>query len=118
MQIISRMLDQEVLVIEVGLSRIDASNSKLFRERLYDALMTNKKVLLCLGAVEFMDSSGLGVIISCQKRVREYDGDLRIAEPSIAVMGLFKLMRLDRLFQIYSSKLEAMNSFKNVPILK
>jgi anti-sigma B factor antagonist len=61
--------------------------------------------------VHFVDSSGLGAILSLSKRAAEAGGDVKLCEMTKPVRTLFELVRMHRILEIYSSVEEAMESF-------
>jgi anti-sigma B factor antagonist len=61
------------------------------------------KIVLDLSKVDFVDSIGLGVIVSALKRVRGRNGDLIVAGPAPRVRALFELTRLDEIVELYAS---------------
>jgi anti-sigma B factor antagonist len=63
----------------------------------------NARIVLDLSGVEFVDSIGLGVIVSALKRVRAHDGDLVVAGTIPRVQSLFTLTRLDQIIEMYPS---------------
>ncbi len=60
------------------------------------------KIVLDLSKVDFVDSIGLGVIVSVLKRVRSRNGDLIVAGPAPRVRALFELTRLDEIVELYA----------------
>jgi len=56
----------------------------------------------------YIDSSGLGVLVSLSKRVREHGGELRLAGLNQDLRTLFELTRLDTLFRISDSRAAAL----------
>ncbi|AWH96473.1 STAS domain-containing protein [Dietzia psychralcaliphila] len=63
----------------------------------------SRRVVVDLSATEFIDSSGLGALISGLKAARQAGGDLRIAAPNTQVRSVLKLTRLDRVLTAYES---------------
>lgn len=59
----------------------------------------------------YIDSSGLGVLVSVSKKIREAGGELRLASLSEDLQTLFELTKLDTLFQIRDDLEEALASF-------
>ncbi len=53
-----------------------------------------------LSEVDYMDSSGLGVLIDALRKIRELGGSLELASPQAAVLKVLKITRLDQLFTI------------------
>jgi anti-sigma B factor antagonist len=61
------------------------------------------RIVVDLSGVPFMDSSGLGALISCLKSAREASGDLRIVSPSTQVAMVLTLSNVDKILTPYES---------------
>lgn len=59
----------------------------------------------------YIDSSGLGALVSMSKRVRQAGGDLRLAGLNEDLRSLFELTKLDTLFAIFATPGEAAAGF-------
>src|ERR1700693_5630261 len=59
-----------------------------------------RKILLNLGAVTYIDSSGLGNLVSGCIRVRMYDGELKLLNPSDKVNKVLQITKLSSVFEI------------------
>ena len=70
-----------------------------------------RKFLIDCSQTGYIDSSGLGVLVSLAKRVRELGGELRIAGLNEDLRSLFELTKLDSLFQISPTAEEALAGF-------
>lgn len=96
---------------------IDASVSTAFKGRFSDLISEgNNLFLLNLSQVDFMDSSGLGAMISILKTLKLNNGDIVICEVTNPVLNLLKLTRMNSVFKICSSEqegLESLNAIKN-----
>lgn len=100
----------EIVVVTPLEKRIDASSATDFKQKLIDwILQGHKRILLDLSHVDFIDSSGLGAIVSCLKTIGT-DGDLVICGIRDTVMSLFQLTRMNRVFQIFLSQDEAVRA--------
>ena len=66
-----------------------------------------RKLVINLEAVTFMDSSGVGVMIAAQRRAHQYNGTVVLCGPSKGVSLTLQMVRLDKLFNIYSTQPEA-----------
>jgi len=98
----------DVLVVLPREKRIDASVSTGFKGKMVDWInQGNRRIILDLSHVDFIDSSGLGAIISSLKTIGS-DGDLVICGVRETVMSLFRLTRMNRVFQIFTSEQEAL----------
>lgn len=89
--------------------RIDASSATLFKGLVIDIINRgNFLIVLDLSEVDFIDSSGLGAIVSIFKTIGNR-GDLALCNAQGAVMSLFKLTRMNKVFQIFTSEDEAVS---------
>lgn len=107
--------DEQVLdtaVLEVQAESLDAATSKSFRSDIQERLRGQKKVVLDLSKVAFIDSSGLGALISFLRQLSTSGGDLKLCGLRPPVRALFELVRMHRLFSIYNSREEAIRAFQ------
>jgi anti-sigma B factor antagonist len=96
-----------VLVVKPMDKRIDASSATAFKAKIADCIQGGgQRIVLNLSEVEFIDSTGLGAIVSSLKAMGG-EGDLVICCPRETVMNLFRLTRMNRVFQILPSEEEA-----------
>ena len=105
MQIATRIVDG-VLILTPLNRRIDAHMAAAFRAALIDRIDAGaRRIRVDLQQVEFMDSAGLGALVSALKRIGR-DGELTICAPRPAVRSMFELTRLDRLMPIVDGELD------------
>jgi anti-sigma B factor antagonist len=100
-----------VLVVELREVSLDASNVREFRDAAQAVMQDQTRVVLDMTGVKFVDSSGLGALISCLRQVNGRKGDFRLCSMSKTVRALFELMRMHRVFNIHDSRDEAVRSF-------
>lgn len=86
---------------------VDLSNASLLDEKIAEADRGQKDVLLDLERLEFIDSTGLTVIVRLGKRVKERGGELAMAIAKPSIRKLFSITALDKQFRIYDSVAEA-----------
>jgi anti-sigma B factor antagonist len=102
--------ENDILIIHPDIQRLDASVAVSFKAKMADFINGgNKSIILNLSGIEFIDSSGLGSIVSSLKLIGK-NGDLLLCGINRNVMSMFKLTRMDRVFQIFSSEYEAISS--------
>lgn len=88
------------LVITPMERRIDAHVAPAFRAHLLERIDQGaKRLVIDLARVEFMDSSGLGALVSALKRLGR-DGELQVSALTPAVRSMFELTRLHRVIPI------------------
>jgi anti-sigma B factor antagonist len=99
-----------ILIVKPSEKRIDASVATDFKGKMIDWINTGeKRIILNLAEVDFIDSSGLGAIVSSLKAIGN-NGDLVICGISDTVTTLFSLTRMNRVFQIFSTEEEALKA--------
>lgn len=101
-----------ILVFVPRVDFLDASNREEFREALEALIEPGVLMAVDLSAVRFVDSSGLGVLMSALKKIRAQGGDgvaCRIEKP---VKQLFNLVRLDRVMQDFPDRESAVAALK------
>lgn len=105
MEIVQRD-DGKVLVATTHATRVDARVASDFKQQLLALVAARPRVVLDLSEVDFIDSSGLGAMVAVLKQL-DGRGDLVIAGLRPAVMNLFKLTRMDRVFRLYGAASDA-----------
>ncbi|MEO8382985.1 MAG: STAS domain-containing protein [Acidobacteriota bacterium] len=99
--------DDGVAILTVMDNRIDARMAPELRRVVMEAVdRGNDRVTLDLTHVDFVDSSGLGMIVTILKLVGR-KGDLALCGAREGVLDLFRLTRLDRVFRLYPTSTEA-----------
>jgi len=83
---------------------IDLASAPELRSRLADATQdTPARVVLELSELDFIDSTGLGVLVGTLRRVRATGGDIRIAGARAGIERVFSVTGLDRVFGLFES---------------
>ena len=90
--------------------RLTMVSAKAFRETVTAEIGrgSGEIVVVDLSQTEFVDSSGLGALVSCLKTARQSGGDLRLAAPSEQVTMVLGLTNLDRVLRPRPSVDEAL----------
>lgn len=100
----------DLLIVTPLDNRIDASVAPDFKGNLHVLINDGAlRIVLDLTHVEFIDSSGLSVLISILKSLSG-KGELMICSICNTVMTLFKLTRMDRIFKIYDTVEDAIKN--------
>ena len=104
---IKRLEGQVAVVIPEG--RLDLASASEFKQALNDAVNAGDRILVVdLSKVPFVDSSGLGALISGMKATRLAGGDLRIAQVGEQARLILELTTLDKVMKLYSTVEEAL----------
>jgi len=99
------------LVIELLIKSLDARTNKDFRWEIEKKLESQRQVVFDLTSLTFIDSSGLGTLLSCLRQVTASGGDLKLCALTPQVRAVFQLVRMHRLFDIYNTRDEAVQAF-------
>jgi anti-sigma B factor antagonist len=70
-----------------------------------------RRILIDFSRTGYIDSSGLGALVSISKRIREAGGELRLAGLNEDLRSLFELTKLDTLFTISETPQQALAGF-------
>jgi anti-sigma B factor antagonist len=87
---------------------IDVYTAPKLREKLINLVEEGSHHLIIdMEAVEFLDSTGLGVLVGGLKRVRPHDGWIDLVCTQGRILRIFRITGLSRVFSIYDSVAEA-----------
>lgn len=98
-------------VLHVKEKRLDAHNSPELNEQILKLLNSGEnKLIIDLDEVYFVDSSGLGVLLSGFKNAASHDGSFVLTGLQTQVRSMFELTRLHRVFTISPTLKEALET--------
>jgi len=101
-----------VAVIELG-GEVDVYTSPRLKQEMVDLLNRGLvNLVVDLNGVEYLDSTGLGVLIGGLKRAREREGDLRLICDNMRILRIFEITGLTKIFDIDRSEAEALDKLK------
>lgn len=100
----------DVLIVTVD-GQLVVTNRQEFKQAILDAVEQGVKLVVAdFTASGYIDSSGLGALVSLSRRLREAGGDLRLVGLNDDLRTLFELTRLDALFPLYASRADALGA--------
>src|SRR5580658_6532165 len=83
---------------------VDVYSAPRLREKLVELVSQGKhQIIVDLDGVDFLDSTGLGVLVGGLKRVRSHDGDLGLVCNQPRILKVFEITGLTKVFDIYPS---------------
>ena len=101
----------DVTVVEVE-GQLIVGNRQELKQKVLDELdRGDRHFLVDFARTGYIDSSGLGALVSLSKKIREHGGELRLANLNDDLKTLFELTKLDTLFQIAETRERALESF-------
>lgn len=106
--------DGDVTQVEfIDRNILDEANIQQIGEeisRLVEAA-SGPKLLISFANVDHLSSAALGTLITINNKVRDRKGQLRLANIDPQIYEVFKITKLDRIFQIHDTSEKAMASF-------
>ena len=100
-----------VTVVKVE-GQLVVGNRQELKDLVFAALdKGERRILIDFSQTGYIDSSGLGALVSISKRVREAGGELRLSGLNEDLRSLFELTKLDTLFAIAETPQQALSSF-------
>ncbi len=97
-------------VVEVG-GEIDVYTAPKLREQLVELVNDGSYHLVVdMEGVDFLDSTGLGVLVGGLKRVRAHEGSLRLVCTQERILKIFRITGLTKVFPIHSTVEDAIES--------
>lgn len=113
MEITQRTIDEKTSVISLD-GTLNARSADQVKESFREVAGKGvQQVVLDLGDVPFIDSSGLAALVSGLKTLNEHDGSLKLASLQSQADLLFKLTMFDKVFEIYDDVDSAVESFES-----
>jgi anti-sigma B factor antagonist len=101
----------EVTLVEVE-GQLIVGNRQELKQQVLDRLEAgDRKFVIDFANTGYIDSSGLGVLVSLSKKIREQGGELRLSSLNEDLRTLFELTKLDTLFRIADTKEKALEGF-------
>src|SRR3954462_12650685 len=100
-----------VVVVDVEGQLIVGNRQELKQKVLEQLENGDRKFVIDFSNTGYIDSSGLGVLVSLSKKIREQGGELRLANLNEDRRTLFELTKLDTLFSIADSRDAALSAF-------
>jgi anti-sigma B factor antagonist len=99
--------------------KLDLGNAAKLKDAVKSLLDGDKKLIhLNMKEVDFINSSGLGALVSLMKEIRVHKGRLTLSNLAPYVNEIFEITQLSHVFEIYETADEAMTSYSAVPSLK
>ena len=105
-QVRVRTAASAALVIASG--ELDLATVGRLRKSLSRAVEAGGPIIVDFTDASYIDSSGLGALVSLSRRLRDAGGDLRLVGLSDELRTLFELTRLDALFPLFATRADAM----------
>lgn len=102
----------DVTILDLSGEIVLGEESRILRKTLKDLIASdNKKILLNLGEVNYIDTSGLGALISAFGEMNNQQGKLKLLNLTKRVQAVMQITKLLTVFDVFDSEEAALNSF-------
>lgn len=112
MQLITKKLG-DVTIVSLPGEHLDASRTEEFKRDIAPVLEGVRFAVFDLSRLSFVDSAGIGALLSCLRRLNALEGDLKLFGLLPQVRGVFELTRMQRIFDIFDTEEEAIGAFSS-----
>jgi anti-sigma B factor antagonist len=103
---------KDIVVIDIDGKVVLGDGDVEIKQTVDDLLQKgNKKILLNLAKVPYLDSAGLGEIIRCFTSLRKSGGHFKLLSPNQRIIDLLNITKLLNVFDCYDSESSAIKSF-------
>ncbi|MBP7901653.1 MAG: STAS domain-containing protein [Spirochaetes bacterium] len=108
---INRRESADIVVLDIS-GEIDLYNAPEIKDTINQLIEDQKyNVIINLEKVSYIDSSGIGALISSLSSLKKYQGGLKIINVYASVHKVFELTKLTSFFEIFDSESDAVSSF-------
>lgn len=111
---IAHSMNGEVAVLRLQGKIMGGPDATSLHEKLHELIETGtRQVVVDLELVDWMNSSGLGILIGGLSALRKSGGDLRLASVTEKIEEVLRITKLDRVFDIYGDIDTAVSSYRS-----
>gem|GEM_PF-383236 len=104
----------DVCVMKLDGKFMGGGDSFFLREKIKNVLGTGiRKVLIDMDGVPYIDSTGVGFLVSSHTSTSQEGGQLRLLNVKPKILDVLKIMNLLKIFDIFTDESEAMKSFED-----
>lgn len=104
--------ENDITILNLS-GRLDLASGTTLKEQVKELFNQNKSSFhFNLAEVEFINSSGLGSLVSIMKEIRLRKGRLTLSNLASYVQEIFDITQLSHIFEIFGTEEEALNSYQ------
>lgn len=101
----------DVTIAQICAESLSTNNVQDFKSEMAKILKPGAKIVLDMSKVKFVDSSGIGGLLSCVNNLSCSDAELKLSNITVQVRNLFELVRVHRFLNVFNTSEEAVRSF-------
>lgn len=101
-----------ILVIDASGRIIFGEESSLLRDTVKNLIQDNKQIVINLSGTNYIDSGGLGTLVSLYTSARTADSSIKLANLTQRIGDLLQVTKLLTVFDVYDTEEKALDSFR------
>jgi len=105
----------EITVLTCSGRIVEGAESATLQKHVDALIAEGPYIILNLGGIEFIDSSGLGLLVRCLIRLESLHGLIRVCAASSRIAEAFRVTGLNTLFKVFDSEADAVAGFYDLP---
>ncbi len=106
-------VQNNIVILEPKGKIMGGPDASLLHDKLYECIESDRKrIVIDLAGVEWMNSTGLGILISSYTTLRNNSGELKLANVTDKIQSLLTITKLVSVFDAHDSVDEAVKSFE------
>lgn len=103
-----------IIILDLEGKLMGGPDAETFRNTIYKLIEKgHKKVIVNLHSIDWINSTGMGILISGYTTMRRNKGDLRLLHVSDKIRSILFVTKLNTIFQCFDSEDEAVASYEN-----
>jgi anti-sigma B factor antagonist len=104
--------DGKVTIIDLSGKLMGGDDADVFRDLVYELLENGrKKIIVNLASLKWINSSGVGILITGYTTLRKNKGDLKLLNVSKKIESILYVTKLNLIFECYDDEHEAIRSY-------
>ena len=104
---------ENIAVVSFPKVDLDSDVATAFRLQMEKLLDEENRVVIDMSGVQFIDSSGLGAIVACLRKLQSRGGRLKLCCMNETVKDIFHLVRINKVFDILDTRQEAIQHIQD-----
>jgi anti-sigma B factor antagonist len=109
-----RVLSDGIFIVDCGGRLIFGEETAALRDHVKSLISENSRIILNLADVNYIDSGGLGTLVSLYTTAHNAGGSVKLSRLTQRVGDLLQVTKLLTVFEVYNSEEEAVQSLRKV----
>ena len=111
------MITGRLVAVKQLPEKLSVKQGRVFFREVESCLKADRpRLVLDCSKVQQLDSTGIQVLLRCLEEALKRNGDVKLAEIPPGAAATLELTRVDRLFEVFGSTADAVNSFQQFPL--